>query len=178
MIPDPSSLIREMPGMGRCDLSPLLRSADAFRAVVHGLAEPFRQESIRAVAGIDAAGLPFAAGVSLDLGVGLVVARWEGKVAWSSTSEACVDYSGATKRFELVSDAVTDGDGVLIVDDWSETGAQLVAVRRLIEGIGGRVVGCSCVNVDEAARANPGLEGIRVHSVLAYRWRPPDDGGI
>jgi len=169
MMLDPSSLIREMPGRGRCDLSQLLRSPEAFRLVVRRLADPFRQERIQAVAGIDAAGLPFAAGVSLDLGAGLVVARREGKVAWSSTSEACIDYSGTTKRFELVRDAVAEGDGVLVVDDWSETGAQLVAVRRLIEGVGGRVMGCACVNVDDAARADPGLDGVRIHSALEYR---------
>lgn len=79
------SLIREMVGMGRCDLSQLLRSPEAFASVVRALAEPFAQSDVGVVVGVDAAGLPFAAGVAFELEAGLAIARREGKAAGRPT---------------------------------------------------------------------------------------------
>jgi adenine phosphoribosyltransferase len=39
--------------------------------------------------------------------------------------------------------AIQPGDRVLLVDDWSETGAQALAARQLIEECGGEYVGLS-----------------------------------
>jgi adenine phosphoribosyltransferase len=162
-----SRLIR--PGKGRCDLSALLAAPREFSAVVRELARPFGRPAVDRVVGIDAAGIPFAAGVALQLGVGLALIRTAGKAAGEVVHDECVDYTRSRKRFELVRDAIQPGERVLVVDDWAETGEQLAMARRLVEGVGGVVVGAACVNVDEAARDHDGLKGVVLHAALAYR---------
>ncbi len=171
-----TSLIREMPGKGRCDLSPLLRDATALAAICDRLARPFEGDRIQVVAGLDAAGLPFAAGAALRLGAGLVLLRRPGKVVWNAVGETCRDYSGEEKRFELAEDVVRPSDRILVVDDWSETGEQLALAKRLLESRGAVLIGCACVQVDSPARAHPDLVGCRLESVLEYSG-PPGEAG-
>ena len=161
-----SKLIR--PGKGRYDLSALLASPPEFVAVVRALAHPFRWSAVDRVVGIDAAGFPFAACVSLQLLQGLVLIRTAGKVAGEAVQDECVDYTGARKRFELARAAIRPGHRVLLVDDWAKTGAQLAMARRLVEGLGGVVMWAACVNIDEAVREHAGLEGVVLHTVFKH----------
>jgi adenine phosphoribosyltransferase len=156
------------PGKGRCDLSALLAAPREYSAVVQELARPFVTAAIDRVVGIDVAGVPFAAGVALKLGVGLALIRAGGKAAGDALRDECVDYTGVRKQFDLVSDAIRRDDRTLLVDDWAETGEQLAMARRLVESAGGVVVGAACVNFDDSARENGGLEGVVLHAALVY----------
>ena len=39
---------------------------------------------------------------------------------------------------------------MLVVDEWIETGAQVLAATKLVERAGGRVVGVACIYADDA----------------------------
>ena len=76
------------------------------------------------------------------------------------------DYSGKEKDLEIVTDALDNKDKVLIVDDWSETGAQLKAVISLVKQFDAKIVGISCINIDKQARADSVLKKYKLHSIL------------
>jgi len=60
-----------------------------------------------------------------------------------------VDYSKNRKTFEINKNSIKKGDRVLIVDEWIETGTQLKASIKLVEKLGGEVIGISALNVDK-----------------------------
>ena len=50
---------------------------------------------------------------------------------------------------ELRKDAVVPNTRILLVDEWIETGAQMDAAIKLIEGQGGIVAGVVTINIDD-----------------------------
>ena len=92
--------------------------------------------------------------------------RKEGKVPVEKESVSFVDYSKNTKTFEIAFNALNQGDRVLLVDEWSETGSQLKAAISLVNKMGAEVVGISCFNLDENVEADPELSKYKLYSVL------------
>jgi len=78
------------------------------------------------------------------LNIGLAVARKPGKLPYKTLSEQ-YDLEYGTDSVELHDDAVSPGERTVVVDDLIATGGTLQAVCRLIERLGGEVVGISAV---------------------------------
>jgi adenine phosphoribosyltransferase len=137
----------------RCDVTPLFADAVALRTVAARLAAPFRGE-VDAVAAIDALGFVLGTAVALELGVGVVTVRKGGKLPVTALREEFVDYSGEAKALELRPGILTQGQRVLIVDEWVETGTQVVAAAALIERAGSVVAGFAAINIDQNTRTD------------------------
>jgi adenine phosphoribosyltransferase len=165
---DLKGLIREMVDKNRCDLTLLLRDSKALDRVVLGLAEPFRNDDLDRVVGIEAMGFALRGAVARELNVGLVLLRKSDKVAWSTTTTRFMDYSGEEKALEFPDDAITPGDRVAIVDDWVETGEQLSAAIQLVEKCQGIVIGASLLNIDSGVRSDARFSGYRLCALLDY----------
>jgi adenine phosphoribosyltransferase len=128
------------PGIVFKDVTPLLADAEAFAAVVEGLAAPFRGELPDKVAGIEARGFIFGAPVAQLLGVGFVPVRKKGKLPGDVVAASYdLEYGSAT--IEVTADAFAAGDRVLIVDDVLATGGTAAATVQLIRQCGAEVVG-------------------------------------
>jgi adenine phosphoribosyltransferase len=155
-----------IPGKGRTDLARLFRDVDAFDSSAKAMAEPFRSAGITAVAALDALGFVFGTAIARELGVGLVLVRKGGKLPVDFESTTFVDYSGDTKTFEIAKEAIHQGDTLLIVDEWSSTGAQLRASISLIEKMGGKVLGAACYSMNSRVKSDPLLAKYQLHSLL------------
>lgn len=153
-------------GTGRKDLTLLFADRDAFRDVVEKMAESFKTLSIDKVVGLDALGFVFVAPVAQELGVGFALLRKEGKVPVEKESISFVDYSNTIKKFEVACSALSPGDRVLLVDEWSETGAQMKAAVSLLEKVGAEVVGMTCFNIDQKVIDDPELKRYTLYSVI------------
>ena len=120
--------------------------------------------------GVEARGFIFAAPVAYRLGAGFVPVRKAGKLPWEIEREEYVLEYG-TDLLEIHRDAVHPGERVLIVDDVLATGGTAAATARLVERIGGEVVGFGVP--DRAGlprRAVPARElrrGVAAHLLLA-----------
>jgi adenine phosphoribosyltransferase len=161
-------LIRERPEHNRCDLSLLLADARGFAVVVAELAEPFLSQRISAVAALDATGFALGGAVANILGAGLILLRKPGKAAWPTIAEEFIDYTREPGALHLVTDAVEPRQRVLLVDDWSETGAQLHAAMQLLERAGAVVVGASLINIEDRVRNDPRFNRYQLHAVMKY----------
>ncbi|MDQ6697931.1 MAG: adenine phosphoribosyltransferase [Actinomycetota bacterium] len=128
------------PGVTFKDITPLLGDAKAFRATVDALADHFAQRRIDRVLGIEARGFILAAPVAYRFGAGFVPVRKAGKLPWEiERQEYELEYG--TDLLEIHRDAVRPGEQILIVDDVMATGGTAAATARLVEKLGGTVVG-------------------------------------
>jgi adenine phosphoribosyltransferase len=128
------------PGIVFKDITPVLRSGALFAGAADLMTAPWRGSRVDVVAAIDARGFIFGAAVASRLGVGLVPIRKKGKLPWKTVSASYdLEYGSAT--VELHCDAVDPGQHVLLVDDLLATGGTAAASVRLIEQMGGRLVG-------------------------------------
>ncbi|WP_449349651.1 phosphoribosyltransferase family protein [Streptomyces shaanxiensis] len=162
---------------GHADVWQIFRDPAALAAVVRGLADPFREDGVTAVCGIESRGFLLGAAVAIELGVGFVAVRkGEGIFPGEKvTRHSDPDYRGTRQELRLQRDAVGGlmHDRVLLVDDWIETGSQASAVRSMVEECGGRWIGCSVV-VDQT---NPARRaGLGVHSIVTTTELPAWDG--
>src|SRR5436305_10097421 len=132
------------PGVVFKDITPLLGHAGAFHSMVDALADHFRDQPVDKVLGIEARGFIVAAPVARALGAGFVPVRKAGKLPWQVEKQEYVLEYG-TDLLEIHQDAVAPGERALIVDDVMATGGTAAATIRLVERLGGDVVGLGFV---------------------------------
>ncbi|MDQ1467869.1 MAG: adenine phosphoribosyltransferase [Actinomycetota bacterium] len=149
------------------DITPLLAAPDAFALTVDELAAPYADEQIDKVIGIEARGFVFAAPVAYRRGAGFVPVRKVGKLPWEIEQEEYVLEYG-TDLLEIHRDAVQPGDRVLIIDDVIATGGTAAATARLVERLGGVVVGFSFLLELVPLGGRARIADHRVHVVLRY----------
>jgi adenine phosphoribosyltransferase len=155
------------PGVVFKDITPVLAAPDAFAAVVDAVAAPFADRRIDKVVGIEARGFVFAAPVAYRHAAGFVPVRKAGKLPWQiEREEYALEYG--TDLLEIHRDAITPGEQVLIVDDVLATGGTAEASVRLVERLGGTIVGLAFFIELGFLSGRERLEGREVHAVLEY----------
>jgi adenine phosphoribosyltransferase len=155
------------PGVVFRDITPLLAAPDVFAATVDALAAPFEGEQIDKVVGVEARGFVFAAPVAYRHGAGFVPVRKPGKLPWDIEREE-YELEYGTDLLEIHCDAVQPGERVLIVDDVIATGGTAAASARLVERLGGTVIGLAFVLELCYLHGREKLEGRRLHTVVSY----------
>jgi adenine phosphoribosyltransferase len=155
-VPAPLSLIDHDTDGRRADVTPLFADAAAFREVVRQITSLARPTGFTLVAGIDALGFVLGAAVAIEAGTGFVPVRKGGKLPVETDSAAFDDYDGTRKTLEVRRGAFGAADRVLIVDEWIETGAQVLAAAMLIEGQGAAVAGAATIHCDDGGKAAVG----------------------
>ena len=129
------------PGVVFKDITPLLADGPAFAAVVRRMAAD-APTGIDLVVGMEARGFILGAPIAVELGVGFVPVRKEGKLPRTTLSGSYeLEYGSAV--LELHADTVAPGARVLVVDDVLATGGTAAATVELIEQAGGVVIGLS-----------------------------------
>ena len=130
----------------------MLRDPELVATVGPALVESFREEGVTCVAAVEARGFVLGALAACELGVGLALVRKPGAVHPGADRERArsPDWRGRLLELELSRQALLPGDRVLLVDDWIETGSQARTAVRLVERLGGEVVGVS-VLVDDTS---------------------------
>ncbi len=137
------SLIRDVedfpkPGVTFKDITPLLASAEGFRAAIDALVE-MAPPDVDVVVGMEARGFMFAAPVALRLGAGFVPVRKPGKLPGDVHAETyALEYGHET--LTVHTDAIGAGSRVMIIDDVLATGGTMSATSNLVKKLGAEVV--------------------------------------
>jgi adenine phosphoribosyltransferase len=166
------ALIRDVPdfpkpGIVFKDITPLLGDGAAFRAVCEALASPYRGSGITHVAAIESRGFIFGAPVAQILGAGFVPVRKVGKLPFTTSRvEYALEYG--TDALEVHLDACPPPARVLVVDDVLATGGTADATCRLVEQIGGEVVGCAFVIALDFLGGSARLTGRSIGALVHY----------
>ncbi|MEO0819557.1 MAG: adenine phosphoribosyltransferase [Pseudomonadota bacterium] len=141
--PDLAQYIRTIPdfpvpGVQFRDVTTLFGHAEAFREAIAAMSDPYGDNRIDAVAGMDARGFILGGAVAYRLGLPFVPVRKKGKLPGATIAEAySLEYGEAI--VELHSDAVSSGARVLLVDDLLATGGTASAGVKLIRRLGAEV---------------------------------------
>ena len=152
------------PGVMFKDIAPLLADGPAFAAVVHHLADRYRNQ-VDAVVGIEARGFMLAAPVAVALGVGFVPVRKAGKLpgpVWGA--EYDLEYGSA--QIEVQRDAFAAGRRVLVLDDVLATGGTAEATCELVERAGAEVVEIAVLIELSFLKGRSRLDGHALHPLL------------
>ena len=151
------------------DVTTLFADPRGLRMAVDQLLTPYAGLAIDKVVGLEARGFILGGAVAHQLSVGFVPVRKKGKLPGTVISEAyTLEYGEAV--VELHDDAISAGERVLIVDDLLATGGTAEAGIKLVERLGGVVVGCAFVIdlPDLGGRHKLEALGQQVHSLCAY----------
>lgn len=137
------SLVRTIPdypkkGILFRDITTLIENPEGFKESVERMASACRGLGITHVAGIEARGFIFGAGVAISLGVGFVPVRKSGKLPGETMGQNyALEYGVDT--IEIHADVVGQGDRVLLVDDLIATGGTAIAAVNLLRRTGATV---------------------------------------
>ncbi|MCL1079170.1 adenine phosphoribosyltransferase [Parashewanella spongiae] len=120
------------------DVMSLLENAKAYQATISLLVEQYKSMGFTKVVGTEARGFLFGAPLALELGVGFVPVRKPGKLPRETISEDYeLEYGKDT--LEIHTDAIVEGDKVLVIDDLLATGGTIDATVKLIRRLKGDV---------------------------------------
>ena len=111
---------------------------------INELVNRYKNIQIDKVAGIESRGFVIGSPLALQLKLGFIPIRKNGKLP---SEKVGLDYEleYGTDRLEMHTDAITEGDKVLLVDDLIATGGTAEAAVRLINNMGGSIVECCFV---------------------------------
>jgi adenine phosphoribosyltransferase len=147
------------PGIIFKDITPVLGDPELFRLTTDAMASPFAKADISHVVAIESRGFILGAPVAQSLRAGFIPVRKPGKLPAATESESyALEYG--TDALEVHRDACdwSSAPRVLVVDDVLATGGTADATCRLVERLGGRVVGFSFLI---ALGFLPGLERLK-----------------
>jgi adenine phosphoribosyltransferase len=169
---DLAKLVRNVPdwpkpGIQFKDITPLLSDPAGLKQAIADLAEPFRGSNVELVLGTEARGFLFAPAVALALGAGVALARKPGKLPWKTLRES-YELECGIDSLEVHLDAVKPGQKVLLVDDLLATGGTMLAAAKLVENLGGIVVGCAFLIELSFLPGRKRLSPRPVHSLIQY----------
>jgi len=166
------ALVRDVPdfpqdGIVFKDITPLLADEIAFSTVIDLIVVHFGRGNVDKVVGIEARGFIIASPVAYHFGAGFVPVRKKDKLPWQTeAAEYSLEYGTAT--LEIHRDAVQAEERVLIVDDVLATGGTAKATAELVERIGGKVVGISCLIELGFLHGRDKLDGYDLFTLLRY----------
>jgi adenine phosphoribosyltransferase len=138
-------LIREVPDFPKAgilfyDITTLLKDARGLHELIDELGSGYAGDGIDKVIGVEARGFIFAPAVAYAINAGFVPVRKPKKLpAAVERIEYQLEYG--TDALEIHRDSVSPGEKVLIIDDVLATGGTASAVAKLVENLGGKVVG-------------------------------------
>jgi adenine phosphoribosyltransferase len=133
-----------IPGVQFKDITTLLHNGPAFKAVIDGITDQYRDQQVDIVAGVESRGFIFSAPVAYNLGAGLVPIRKPGKLP-ADTVEVSYTLEYGSNTLQMHADAFPQGARVLLVDDLLATGGTIAAAASLVKQIGGEIVGLAFV---------------------------------
>ena len=167
-----TQLVRDIPdfpkpGVTFRDITPLLGDAEGFSKSINELVQRFEDVPVDRVLGMEARGFIIAAPVAYRMGAGFIPVRKAGKLPWAVVREEYQLEYGSDK-LEIHRDAIHPGERILVIDDVLATGGTAAATCRLVEALGGVVVGLGfLLEIDELA-GRERLKGHRVESLATY----------
>ena len=165
-------LIREVPdypkpGVLFYDITTLLKDPIGLRKAVDALADHYVGRKVERVIGVEARGFIFAPMVAYRLNAGFVPVRKPRKLP-AEVARTTYDLEYGRDSLEIHRDAVSGGQGVLVIDDLLATGGTAAAVAGLVESLGGQVAGLGFLIELEFLKGRDKLKRYELHSVLKY----------
>lgn len=149
------------------DITTVLKDPRHFQSLTDHLTDPYRSMAIDKIACIEARGFILGGAMAARLGAGFVPVRKSGKLpAETVREEYALEYG--TDAMEIHRDAIGAGERVLVHDDLLATGGTARAACRLVESLGGTVVGVCFLVELSFLKGRDRLQQYDVFSLIDY----------
>lgn len=124
------------------DITPLMANGKAFKAAVDQITAFAKEKNADLIVGPEARGFIIGCPVAYKLETGFIPVRKAGKLP-REVIEVNYGLEYGENVLTIHKDAVKKGQRVLITDDLLATGGTIEATIKLVESLGGIVVGCA-----------------------------------
>src|SRR5690554_5350112 len=163
------ALVEDWPkeGVQFKDITPLMDNGPAYKKAVDEIVTYAKERDVDIVVGPEARGFIFGCPVAYELGVGFAPVRKEGKLPREVIK---VDYGLEYGKDVLTihKDAIKPGQRVLVTDDLLATGGTIEATIKLVELLGGKVVGTAFLIELAYLNGRSKLDGYDVFVLTKY----------
>ena len=149
------------------DITPLMADGDAFHEACDKLIEYAKKVGAEVVAGPESRGFIFGCPVANELKIGFVPVRKPNKLPRKTISYK-YDLEYGSNELNIHADAIKPGQKVLIIDDLLATGGTVEATAKMIEELGGEVVGCAFLIELEGLGGREKLNSYDVYTLMKY----------
>jgi adenine phosphoribosyltransferase len=154
-------------GISFKDITTLLQDAEGLKQCINQMADKFKDLHVDLIVGPESRGFIFATPLAYLLGTGFVPVRKPGKLpAESIKYEYELEYG--KDSLEIHKDSIKPGQKVLIIDDLLATGGTMIAAAKLVEQLGGEVVGLGFLIELVDLNGREKLSKYRVESLVKY----------
>lgn len=149
------------------DITPLMADGKAYKAAVDKIIDYAREKGAEVIVGPEARGFIVGCPVAYALETGFAPVRKPNKLPREVIE---VDYGleYGENTLTMHKDAVKPGQKVLITDDLLATGGTIEATIKLVEELGGIVVGCAFLIELGYLNGMEKLEGYDVLTLMKY----------
>ncbi len=152
------------------DVTSVLQDADGLHLAIDTMQDLVKDLEYDVVVGPESRGFIFGMPIAYNNRKPFVLIRKKGKLPCETVSmEYDLEYGTAT--IEMHKDSIKPGQKVLIVDDLIATGGTTEAMVKLIELLGGEVVGIVVMIELAGLEGRKRLEGYRLESAICYEGK-------
>lgn len=149
------------------DITPLMDNGPAFKSAVDEVVEYAKGKEVDIIVGPEARGFIIGCPVAYALETGFVPVRKEGKLP-REVIKVNYGLEYGESVLTIHKDAIKPGQRVLITDDLLATGGTIDATIRLVEELGGIVVGCAFLIELTYLDGRDYLKGYDVLTLMRY----------
>lgn len=151
------------------DINPVFRDGRSLNLLADYFYNEYKKEDVDYVAGIEARGFILSTLLGQKFNKGVIMVRKAGKLPGNTIKQSYdIEYGNAI--MELQSDSINRNDNILIADDLLATGGTASAAAKLVEKLGGKVIGFAFIV--ELSSLGGGMilrqKGYNVHSMVKY----------
>ena len=149
------------------DITPLMADGEAFHYACEELIDYAKKVGAQVVAGPESRGFIFGCPVAHEMKIGFVPVRKPNKLPRKTISYK-YDLEYGSNELHMHADAIKPGQKVLIIDDLLATGGTVEATAKMIEELGGEVVGCAFLIELEGLGGREKLNKYEVFTLMKY----------
>ena len=149
------------------DVTSVLQDAEGLHLAIDLMQDKIKDLDFDVVVGPESRGFIFGVPIAYNMHKPFIPVRKKGKLPCETVSvEYDLEYGSAV--IEMHKDAIKPGQKVLIVDDLMATGGTIEAIIKLVNKLGGQVVGSVFLMELAGLNGREKLNGQRVESVIVY----------
>ena len=149
------------------DITTLLKDKDAFKLAIDKMAEQVKDKKVDLIVGAESRGFLIGSALAYKMNCGFIPVRKKGKLPYKTISEEyALEYG--TDTLYMHEDAIKKGDNVLVVDDLIATGGTALAMIKMVEKLGGNVIGSSFLIELEELNGRKEIEKYPINILIKY----------
>lgn len=149
------------------DITTLLKDKDAFKLAIDKMSEQVKDKKIDLIVGAESRGFLIGSALAYKMNCGFIPVRKKGKLPYKTISEEyALEYG--TDTLYMHEDAIKKGDNVLVVDDLIATGGTALAMIKMVEKLGGNIIGSSFLIELEELNGRKEIEKYPINILIKY----------